>query len=341
MGSTGSPSSQVLFLSSEDLQGLIDMKEGVDLVEQSFRLHFEGRCVLAPRSRQKVEKHQASVLLQAAHLEGDPEILMAKMSADYPENPSRFGRPSVSGLICYLDAATGVPLGIFDSTYLSAVRTGGNGALGVKYLGRRDAEVVGVVGSGVQARAGLVATCGVRPGIRHALVYSPSRGHREEFARSMSRVLGVEVTPVEAPLDAVRNADVVYLATYAKEPPIRCRWLRPGTHVSSVGSQAEIDLDFFREAKVVVSDLKTVLETGVLAEAFRKGLIRESNVYCEMGALVAGVSKGRTSPREITLYVASGMAVQDAVVANVVYERALRNRAGRTLTYSPYGAFQG
>lgn len=329
---------EVLLLSAADIQSLVGMDEAVDLVERSFVLHHQGKCILAERSRQQVPKYNGSVLLQGAFVEDEADTLVVKVSVNYPENPTRFKLPSVSGLIVHLDPRTGVPVAVMDSTYLSAVRTGGNGALGVKYLSRPESKVVGVLGSGVQARAGLEATCKIRP-VERAFVHSPNKEHREGFAKSMASALGIEVIPALSAVDAVKEADVVYLATYARKPVVLQSWLKPGTHVSSVGSQEEIDLAFFHKAKVVVSDLRTVLQTGVLSDALREKKFSKESIYAEMAEIVTGVKNGRTSDEEITLYVATGMTVQDAVVSQLVYKRALSRKIGTRFPYAAYSAF--
>ncbi|MBI2184021.1 MAG: ornithine cyclodeaminase family protein [Thaumarchaeota archaeon] len=335
-----SSSSEVLFLSSEDAQSIVGMDEATDLVEKSFLLHHNGKTVLAPRSRQLVPKHHGAALLQASFVDDVDDILIAKVSMDYPDNPLLFKIPSVAGFILYLDPRTGVPIGVLDSTYISAVRTGGNGALGVKYLSREDSETVAVIGSGVQARAGLTATLKARPRIRRAFVYSPTKQHRDDFAKTMGESLGLEVSPCSSSEEAVRKADIVYLATYAQKPPVLRKHLNAGTHVSAVGYQAEIDLGFFDGSKVVVSDLKSVVETGALADAMRKGLVDEKSIYASMGEIVAGEKKGRTTQNEVTLYIATGMTVQDAVVAKVVYDEAKARNIGKKFTYTSLGAFK-
>ncbi|MBI2185213.1 MAG: ornithine cyclodeaminase family protein [Thaumarchaeota archaeon] len=329
----------VLFLSSEEIQCLIGLDEGIELADESFRLHYQGKVLLAQRVRQYAPKRHGSVMLQGAFVDDAEDILVAKISGGFPENPAKFNVPSVSGLVIYFEPGTGLPMGIFDSTYISAVRTSGNGALGVKHLSREDSRIIGVIGSGVQARAGLAATLKVRLRIEKAYVYSPNKQHREAFAETMTSTLGIEVAAANSSQEAVKEADIVYLATYAKEPVIQCGWLKPGTHVSSVGYQDEIDLDFFNRAKVVVSDIKSMVETGRMADALKQGLISERSIYASMGELVAGVKKGRTSREEITLYIATGMAVQDAVASRVVYERAIQRSIGRKFSYTPYGAF--
>jgi len=259
------------------------------------------------------------------------EVLGAKLVSVYPDNTSR-GLESHYGLVVLFDAETARPLAVMDGTFITTARTAAVSAVSVDLLARRDASVLAVIGSGVQARAHLWALAGIRP-FREARVHSRDLTKARALADSAAPYLPFPVRAVEDAEQAVAGAEVVVTATNSATPVLHRSWLSPGVHVVAVGSSTpgarELDSESVRDALVVVDS-----RTGALAEAgdilipLKEGVITADHVYAELGELLADRKPGRTSADQITLYKSLGLAVQDLAAARLALDRATAMGAG-------------
>src|ERR687885_800088 len=155
-----------------------------------------------------------------------------------------------SGIVLLYSTHTGEPLALMNDGYVQHMRVGGCAGLGADVLARRDAEVLGLIGSGGMARTYLEAIALVRP-LRLVKVFSPTRQHREQFAEEMSERLGLPIAAVETAEEAVREGDIVATATDAMARTFNRGWVRPGTHVTCV-TRRELDKSIVARADVVV-----------------------------------------------------------------------------------------
>jgi ornithine cyclodeaminase len=196
-------------------------------------------------------------------------------------------------------------------------------------LARPESAVVSVIGSGVQAGSHARALSRL-DGID--VIQIAGRDSRRVAALTGELVdSGVAAEAVESIEDAVRTADVVCAATHADQPVVRRTWLRPGTHVNSVGYNSagagEVDTDTVRDALLVVESRNAVLALPPsgsieLHRAIDAGAITAEHIHAELGELIAGDREGRTDHAQLTLYKSVGVAVQDAAAAALVMESA-------------------
>jgi len=209
-----------------------------------------------------------------------------------------------------------------DGTHITATRTAAAAALATRLLAREDAKVLAILGTGVQARAHFRAFRRVREWAEIRLA-----GRDAGKAAALADELGAaSVSSFEA---AVRGADVVAAATHSADPVVRAEWVGPGTHVSSVGYNApgsELDPALVRAATIVVESRESAFSPPPGGAAELDGLDPAS--ACELGELVAGTKRGRTTPVEITLYKSVGVAVQDLAAAALVVAAARARNAG-------------
>jgi ornithine cyclodeaminase/alanine dehydrogenase len=253
----------------------------------------------------------------------------------FSDNGSRYGEPTIQGVVLLHDARTGKPLALMDAEQLTAMRTGAASGVATRLLAREDASVATVLGSGAQAGTQLLAVCTVRP-IRKALVYSLSSEQDQAFARRMSERLGIPVQRAEGMRQAVEAADVICTATNSSTPLFDGAWLRPGTHVNGIGSYTrtmrELDTTTVLRSRVYV-DGRTAAQTeaGDIVIPIAEGAITYDHVVGEIGAVLLGRAPGRSAEDEITVFKSVGMAVQDAVTAPIVYRRALEQGLGQQI----------
>ena len=322
----------MLILSAADVESLLDLDGlrrsiGAALVELSA-----GRASVP--GRQAIEVNEHSMLLVMPAYLPTAGALMTKLVSLFPDNVDR---PSHQAMICCFDPATGTPLAVLDGEVITAARTAAASALATELLARPQAELVAVVGSGVQAGAHVRALSRVGMLRRFRIA-----GRDLRRAAGLAAVLtdelgggGCTIEAVESVQDAVADADVICLTTHAITPVIHRGWVRDGTHVNSVGFQTgqhgEVD-----QQTVATSLVAVELRAAALAEApvgaaelrtaVRDGLLDPSDVV-ELGELLDGAVSGRVDDRQRTLYKSVGVAVEDAAAAGLVLAAA--RTAGR------------
>jgi alanine dehydrogenase len=334
----------MLLLTGADVERLLDLDELVEAVARAMADLSAGRVSMPPRIAAVVPERQGLLAAMPAFLPS-AGTLATKLVSLFPENRDR---PTHQALICVFGAGDGSPEAILDGTYITEARTAAGSALATRLLARADARTAAIIGTGAQARAHARAIArdprievlwlaGRRPDAVEALG-ARARTDLASAGRAglpPGRHVEIRVAPtVEA---AVTSADVVCVATHAEAPVIRRSWLRPGSHVNSVGfntgGTGEVDLDTIREAVLVVESRAASLApppAGAieLHRAIEARAIDPDHVRAEIGELVAGTAPGRLDPDEITLYKSVGVAVQDAAAAALVVAAAAREGAG-------------
>ena len=244
----------------------------------------------------------------------------------HPDNPKRHGIPSVLGVFILSDATTAVPLAILDATAMTAMRTGAAAAVATKYLARKDARTLGIIGCGVQART--VIAC-LRTVARFDEILLADR----EAAASASLAAELGGGRVHtANVEAAAGADIVCTLTPSHRPIVPRAAVRSGAHVNAMGADApgkqELDERILAEARVFVDDWKQASESGEINVALAAGRLRRDQLAGSLGEIVAGSVLGRTSDTEITVFDSTGLAVQDLAVARLIYERACADSIG-------------
>ena len=247
--------------------------------------------------------------------------LEIKLVSVFPGNHAR-GLPSHQGLIALFDEHGGQPLAVMDGAYITAIRTGGTAAVAANALARSGAKVLAILGAGVQGGSHLETFTRVRD-FEEIRVASRDQAKAKSLAARHPRAR--VATSFE---DAVRGADIVACCTDAREPVIRHEWLAPGVHVSSVGGTfgPELSPETMAAAKVFVEWRGAAVNAPPAGAHELQGL--DANAITEVGEVLAGKRKGRTSDRDITVYKSTGHAVEDAATARLVYDRALAEGAG-------------
>src|SRR6266576_790512 len=278
------------------------------------RLHYQDLIpaiaqALADLSAGKVVQPVRAVLPVAPHrgffavMPAYAGALGVKLVTFYPQN---VGVHTHHALIVMFKAETGEPLAVLDGRLVTEMRTAAASAVATQHLARPDAAVLGILGSGVQAKSHLAA-------LRHVRSFKEVRVWSPRNAPAFAQRHGVKAVPSAA--DAVRGADVVVVAASSTTPILRGSWLSPGAHVNAIGATRpewrELDDDLVTTARVFVDSREAALrESG--------DVIAARSEVSEIGAVVAGVAPGRQSDQEITLFKSVGVAVEDVAAAALV-----------------------
>ena len=305
------------------------MREAIYAIETGFIELAEGNVQMPNRQIMNNISRNGWIGVMSAYVKN--RIIATKIVTVYPDNP-KLNLPTTMATIILNDSETGIPLAVMDASYLTSVRTGALGGLAVRHLARKDARTVGIFGSGVQARAQLEAISEVM-NIDLVYIFDLLPEASKRFAEEMSKKLSIKVVSVRKTDLAVINSDVIVTATTSKIPVFDGSLVKLGTHINAIGSHMsdmrEIDTETVAKSKFIV-DLKDVAikEYGELIIPISEGVITSDHIYGDLGEIVTGKKKGRVSSQEITLFKSGGLAIQDAVTANLAYKKALEHGLG-------------
>ncbi|MEM4724452.1 MAG: ornithine cyclodeaminase family protein [Candidatus Hadarchaeum sp.] len=327
---------EFLYLNQADVRNTgLDMAMVLDAVEESFRLHHQGKAILPPKVVLDLdERERGRGNAMPAYVGGDYDVFGIKWIAGFPKNPIRYGLPRATALFILNDSWNGVPLAVMDCTLISAMRTGAVTGVGAKYLARPDARSVAMIGAGVQARTQLEALKLVLPGLQEVRVYDIRSESAERYAAEMSAKLGLDVHAVPSAEAAVRDADVVVTVTVADEPIVKDAWMKKGSYFAAVGSYQEEEFDVVLHSdKIFVDGLEHVMHRGtpVIALMVGQGLLKEEQIG-EIGAVICGEIPGRETPEERIFFSPIGMGTEDLCVAYKVYQLAKEKGIGTKLS---------
>ncbi|BBO70762.1 ornithine cyclodeaminase [Desulfosarcina alkanivorans] len=319
---------KIRVLTAADVRAALPMEAAIDAVALAYGQLSAGKATMPLRSRFHTQK--GVTLLMPAHLHESGDFAV-KIVSVYGDNP-RLGLPTVAATVLALDPETGLPLALMEGDSLTALRTGAAGGVAARYLARADAATVALFGAGVQARAQLKAAMAVRS-IERVLIVDPFETAARRLADDISGWTDApEVILAESPQAAVTRADMVLAATTATTPLFDGNDLRPGTHVTGVGSftpqMQEIDAATIGRARVVVDQRDAAMaEAGDI-------IIGKATIDAEIGEIINGDRPGRQDDREITFFKSVGLAVQDAVTAAAVLKAAEEKGLGTVIQMS-------
>ncbi|HVW85715.1 MAG TPA: ornithine cyclodeaminase family protein [Bryobacteraceae bacterium] len=293
----------------------LSMAKAIELVDQSFRQLADGTAVNHPRRR--VILPTGSILHYMAA--GNQEWFGLKAYSTNPKSGAHFQ------FLLYR-SADGIPVATIEANHLGQIRTGAASGVATRYLAREDADVLGVIGSGFQAETQVDAICRVRK-IREVRVWSRKAEGRAEFARRCAERFRLNVRATETAREAVEGAGIVVTATSSREPVLQSEWIAPGTHINAMGSnwttrrELPTDLVLDRADLIAVDSVEDAhLESGDLTIALAE---RPAAAFpgVELGDIIAGRQRGRTSADQVTIFKSNGLAIQDVVCAGYVYEQ--------------------
>lgn len=324
-----------LVLTRRDVAALLTLDDCIAAVDHAFRVHGQGSA--APPGILGLHARDGGFHIKAGMLDLGRVYFAAKTNANFPQNPRRFGLPTIQGIILLCDAENGLPLAVMDSIEITILRTGAATAVAAKHLARPDSCVATICGCGHQGRVQLGALMRVLP-IKQVFAFDSDANTAAQFAIEMAREFSLKVTAVAELHAAAAQSDVCVTCTTSTRAYLRREDVRAGTFISAVGAdnpeKHEIDPELMAASKIVADILEQAATIGDLHHALDSGAVQRSDVHAELGEIVAGKKPGRTSAGEITIFDSTGMALQDVASAVAVYEKAVRSSLGTTVNFA-------
>jgi ornithine cyclodeaminase len=327
---------KILVLDNRQIRELLPMTECIELMADALSALARGEVFQPLRTIVRPPDARGLLGLMPAYRAGEQGAFGLKAICVFPGNPA-IGKDAHQGAVMLFSRETGELLALMNASEITAIRTAAVSAVATRMLAREDAEQLGIVGAGVQARTHLAALSAVRP-IKRAKVACRNIEHAEELAREMRPQFSFSIEPVRTNEEAVRGADVIVTATSSLEPVINKEWISPGAHVNAIGTHSpnsrEIDGATMAAAKIFVDRRESALnESGDYLLAAKEGLVNAESIIGEIGELLVGTKTGRTSATDITLFKSLGLAIEDVVTADYLYQKARSQNAGTWIVF--------
>ena len=323
---------KTLVLSEEAVKNLLSLEEVTDAVESAFRMKGLGHAQTPPKQYLFMKKYNGDLRTMPAYLE-ETDVVAVKVVNCHPENRKRHGLPTVMATIILIDPRTGAPKAIMGGTTITALRTAAAGAIAAKYLANPNPKTVGFVGAGTQARTQLMGLQLVFETIEEVRVWDLNEKAAVKYVEEMKmKYSQVNICSVKSIENAVQGADIIVTATPSRKPLVSADWVNEGTHINCIGADApgkqELDSAILVKSKIVVDDWEQSCHCGEINVPLAKGIIKKKDVWGDICEIVAGLKPGRTSPDEITVFASTGLAIQDAAAANIIYQKAIAEKIG-------------
>ncbi|HTO99728.1 MAG TPA: hypothetical protein VMJ64_00010 [Anaerolineales bacterium] len=322
---------KTLILSRTEMMGLLTPAEYNGCVEQAYRMHGERRFYMDPKGHIVLDKYPGEWEAMPSYIE-EPEAAACKWVSIRERNREKFDLPTVFSILIYTHPETGFPLAICDGSHHTVMRTGSAAAVSAKWLARKDSKTLAIVGAGHMA-AGVLATCNEVFPWREVRVWSRSQATVDRFVKEQQpKFPHLKLVPSTNLEPVVRGADVVVTVTPARAPIVKNEWVDEGTHIAALGADKsgdqELDAQILKRARIFVDDIRQCRTDGEINVPLSQGLLKETDIAGEIGEVIIGKKKGRTSDREITLFDSTGIALQDSATIPLEYERALAAGVG-------------
>ncbi len=323
---------EIKILNESELRAAVKLdKSIVDCIENAFKLLETSDVVMPPILSFHIPEYNGEIDVKTAYVPGIDSFAI-KMSPGFFDNP-KLGLPSVNGLMVVFSAKTGIVEAVLlDNGYLTDVRTAAAGTVAAKWLSRENSRIAGIIGTGSQARLQLEALTLVRQ-IDRAIIWGRDHQKAVACASDCSKRLGIEVKAARQVDEVTSQSDILVTTTPSTEALITGSHLRPGMHITAMGSDAdhkfELAPDVLLKADHYICDrYSQCLKQGELRAAVEAGVIPEDSIFPELAAVIVGAHPGRGSETEITVCDLTGMGIQDTAIASQALQISNAIQAG-------------
>ena len=326
----------VLLLNALQVNQLLTMDVCIELMAEALADLSRGNLVQPLRMVLRPPDARGVMAMMPAYRGGERSAYGLKAICFFHGNPV-FGKDAHQGCVLLSSGDTGELLAIINASAITALRTAAVSAVATKLLSRSDASELTIIGAGIQARAHLVALSKVRS-IRRARVVSLNPEHPKQLAEEMRTTLPFPVEPMDSVGAALKDAGLIVTATSSRQPVLRREWISAGAHINAIGTYSpdarEIDSATMVASRFFVDRRESALnEAGDYLLPMKEGLIGPNDIIAEVGEVLLGEKQGRTSTDEITLFKSLGLAVEDMVCAEYLYQQAQTEKVGTWIKF--------
>ena len=305
-------------------------EELIPIIEEAFVSLSKGSVMMPPIMRIDIEKYHGESDIKAAYIEGLDSFAI-KIASGFFDNP-KLGLPSSNGLMVLLDSQTGIVKSVLlDEGYLTDTRTAIAGAIATKYLSNQNAKTVGIIGAGIQARLQLQAIMLVRK-INKITVWARDKIKANQFLDSF-KDLEIDLHMASSCKELASLSEIIVTTTPSKKPLLEFDWVKKGTHITAMGSDAEhkneIDPHILKYCDQYVPDNQSQTSAlGELHHALKQNLISSQEKFNDLGDIINDPNLGRKNKEDITICDLTGTGVQDTAIARFTFNLCKKNNLG-------------
>lgn len=330
---------QLLVLSGADVRAVLSYDECAAAMRGALTALAAGRAQQPLRTIIAPDGAAGLMALMPSYLNGEngPDAAYGlKAICITPGNPSA-GLDTHQGVVLLSSGATGEPVAVLNASAVTEIRTAAVSVVATDLLARPDADELAVIGTGVQARAHILALDGAWR-LSRIRVAGRDPVRAQQFAASLDGQTAAPVEPCQTARAAAAGAGIIVTATSSEHPVLDRDWIEPGAHINAVGAclphQRELDTATVA-AGILFADRRDSLltESGDYRLAAAEGAVTENQVRAELGELLLGTATGRASADEITIFESLGLAIEDLAAAGRVYQLATETGAGTWIEF--------
>ena len=306
-------------LNWDEMKPLIAKMDINDAMRNAFIEYSNGNAVIPPVGELIMQQPPGEVHIKYGYIKGGSHYVI-KIASGFPSNQKENIKPG-QGMMLLFDIQTGMPEAILiDDANLTDIRTAIAGAITSQALSNQDLESFTIIGTGVQARYQAMHVSKLMK-IDKVRVWGRDPEKVFQLKEDLSDLKIIVEEDIEK---LVKESKLIITTTSSKEPLIQSDWVKSGTHITAVGSdtpeKCELDPNLLSEADLVVADsLEQNLIRGEIHQALKRSLI-DSNSIVELGDIFSGLRPGRKQKDSITIADLTGVAVQDLVIAQAVFD---------------------
>ena len=333
---------KMLYLSEAQIEALggEDMKKALYDVEECFKLVHTEQAIVPDKVSMGFGKTLADestkgrINAMPGYIGGEYDMAGIKWIGSNPMN-ANIGLPRASAITILNDPDTKFPVCMMNGSMISAVRTGASTGVAARYLARKDAKTIVLVGAGYQNRKQLEAVYCSVPSLENFFIVDISAPAAEQYAKEMGEKLGITITPLTSLADLPMKADISINATSAPVPVMDLSVANPGSFHACVGGLDHPDL--YKKADKIICDAWPIVRhrgACYLALDGLKGIVKDEDIYAqEIGEILCGEKPGRESDEEFIYYKPVGLGILDIAIASRIYREAKEQGIGTVLDY--------
>lgn len=328
---------EITIINHEEVEALLDYRTAVEVLENAFVKAKQGQCLTPPRTPMVLgEKKMFGSM--AGYVAGLNRVGQ-KVNTVFPVNSGT--RYHIhQGAILLFDTETGCLLAVIEAAAVTNIRTAAASALATKLLAGPELRTVAIIGAGTQGRQHLQALAATHP-LKGGYIWDISPAQADKLAQWGRHHTGLNFKTPENLAQAVEGSDLICICTPATTPVLRGEWLQPGTHINSVGFSGpqgrELDDEVLKKSKIYVDWLETIMyDCGDIIRPLAEGLISREDILGDFGDMVTSGVPLRQSPQDITLFKATGVAIEDIACADYLFQKAQREGRGKSVKFGGF-----
>ena len=324
---------EVRCISKTDLldNNFCNMKEAMQIIEKTLIDNKNGNIIMPNKTSLILDENTQSRINCMSAVLLNEKVSGVKWISVMPQNPIKYNIPNVNGVIILSNIENGLPLAFMDGTLCTNLRTAAIGGIAAKYLANKDAETIGFIGSGEQAKNHLIAMKTVLPNLKICKVSSKSSDSEGNFIKCMKEKFP-EMKFIQCNSNyenAIVDSDIIITATSGQDQILKAKWIKKGAFYCHVaGLEDEFDVPKIAD-KIVCDDWENVKHRKqTISVMYQKGMLKDEDIYANLVEIIAKEKLGREKKDEFIYFNSVGLAYIDIAIANEIYKKCVKNNIG-------------